>query len=99
VTRLVVVDAVLVALVAAYVARVSRTNRGSHITLFSGHRPPGRGPWAGLAVTAMLFASVSLGTAGYGSGTRVVNFLVFLAVLAAVYGGGAALHNRALDRQ
>jgi len=99
VTRLVVVDAVLLGLGAAYAAWVSRTNRGSRIKLFSGHRPPGRERWAGTAVIAFFLAGVSFGTAGYSPGTRVVNILVFLAALAAVSAGGAALHNRAVDRR
>jgi len=99
VTRLVVVDAVFLGLVAVYAAWVSGTNRGSRIKLFSGHRPPGRERWAGTAVIAFLLAGVSLGRAGYGSGTRAVNFLLFLVALVAVSAGGAAVHNRAVERR
>ncbi len=53
----------------------------------------------GEAVAGVFAGGLVLGSAGYGSGTRVVNFLVFLAALAAVSAGGAAVHNRAVDRR
>jgi len=99
VTRLVVVDAVLLALVAAYVVWVSRTNRGSHVTSFSGPRPPGRARSVRAAVTGVVVAGLLFGTDRYGFGTRLVNALVFFALMAAVYAGGAAVHNRAVDRR
>jgi len=49
VTRLIVVDAVLLAPEAAYTVWVSRTNRGSRINLFSGPRPVGGRVWVGAA--------------------------------------------------
>jgi len=99
VTRLVVVDAVLLALVAAYVAWASRTNRATHVSSFSGRMPPGRARWVRATVTGVAAAGLAVGTDRYGLGTRVVNILVFFALMAAVYAGGAALHNRAVVRQ
>jgi len=99
VTRLVVVDAVLLALVAAYVAWASRTNSGSHVTSFSGPKPQGRARPVRAAVTGVVAGGVVLGSAGYGLGTRLLNILAFFALMSAVYAGGAALHNRALDRR
>lgn len=50
-------------------------------------------------VTGVVAAGLVAGVVKYGLGTRLVNFLVFFALLAAVYVGGAVLHNRALDRR
>jgi len=97
--RLVVVDAVLLAPEAVWVVWVSRINRGSPINLFSGPRPPGRARWMGAAVAGVIHVGLVLGTDGYGFGTRWVNFLVFFAAVTVVVIGGAALHNRALDRR
>ncbi len=98
-TRLVVVDAVLLALEAVYVAWMSRIHRGSRINLFSGPRPPGRARWMGAAAAGLIPVGLVLGSAGYGFGTRWVNFLVFFAAVTVVVVGGAAPHNRALDRR
>ncbi len=68
------------------------------MSLFSGRSLPERVSWVGVAVSAVFFGGLMLGTAGYGLGTSLVNILVFGAALAAVRAGGAALHNRALDR-
>jgi len=99
VIRLVVVDAVFLALVAAYVAWASRTNRGSHVSSFSGPRPAGRARWVRATVTGVVVAGLLFGTDRYGLGTRLVNFLVFFPLMAGVYAGGAALHNRTVDRR
>jgi len=97
VTRL-VVDAVFLGLVAASAAWVSRINRSSAIHLFSG-RSPGWQRSVGAAVGVVVTIGLVLGTAGYGSGTRAVNFLLFLVALVAVSAGGAAVHNRAVERR
>jgi len=99
VTRLVVVNAVLLALGAVYVAWVSRINRGSPISFFTGRSLPGQVSWVGLAITGVFAGGLALGTAGYGLGPSLVNILMFGAALSAVSAGGAALHNRALDRR
>jgi len=100
VTRL-VVDAVLLALEAAYAFWVSRTNRGSPIrNLFFGRRPSaGRERWVGAAVTGVAVTGLLFGTDRCGYGTQWVNVLVFLAALTVVYAGVQAVHNRAVDRR
>jgi len=99
VSRLVVVDAVFLALVVAYAVWVSRTNRGSPIHLFSGRGLPARDRWVGGAVGVVVTIGLVLGTAGYGSGTRTVNWLVFLVAIVAARVGVQAVHNRAVDRR
>jgi hypothetical protein len=99
VLRLVVADAVLLAVGAVYAAWVSRINRGSRINLFSGRTPPGRARSVGAAVAGVFAGGVVLGSAGYGFGTRWVNLLVFFAALSALFVGVQAVHNRAVDRR
>jgi len=77
VTRLVVVDAVLLALVAAYAVWVSRTNRGSHVNLFSGHRLRGREHRVGRVVAGVIPGGFVFGTARYDPGTRLLNIPCF----------------------
>jgi len=98
VTRLVVVDAVLLALVVASVAWVSRVSRGSRINLFNGRSPGWQRP-VGAAVGVVVTIGLVLGTAGYGSETRAVNFLTFLLAYVVVVVGGQVVHNRAVDRR
>jgi len=75
-------------------------NRGSRIKNFlTGLAPAGRERWVGRAVTAVVIGGLFLGAAGHGLGTRLVNILVFFALMAAVYAAGAALHNRAVARR
>jgi len=50
-------------------------------------------------VAVVVSGGLGLGTAGYGPRARVVNILVFLAALAAVSAGAAAVQARAVDRQ
>ncbi len=97
--RLVVVDVVLLALEAAYVAWVSRDNCGSPINFFSGRSLPARDRWVGTAVAVAVVVGLVFGTAAYSAGTRAVNFLVFLVVVTAVVVGVQLVHNRAVDRR
>jgi len=99
VTRLVVLNVVLLALEAAYVAWVSRVERGSRINLFVGRRPAGRERWVGAAVYGVVLAGLLFGTDSYGWGTRWVNLLVFVAALSALSLGVQLVHNRAVARR
>jgi len=99
VTRLVVVDAVLLVLGATHTAWLSRINRGSQMKLFRWRTPPGRERWVGGAVSLVSVGGLVVGTEGYGFGTRMVNLLMFIAALLVVDAGAAALHNRAVDRR
>jgi len=99
VTRLVVIDAVPLALVAAHVVWASRTNRGSHVSSFSGPGPAGRARWVRPTVTGVIVTGLLPGTNKYGLGTQLVNLLVFLGAVAAVCAHLQAVHNRALDRR
>jgi len=98
VLRLVVADAVLLAVGAVYAAWVARINRGSRIHLF-GRTPPGRPRSVGAAVAGVFAGGVVLGSAGYGFGTRWVNLLVFFVALSALFALVQAVHNRAVDRR
>ncbi len=100
-TRLVVIDAVLLALMAAYAVWVSRINRGSpNRNLFFGRRrSAGRERWVGAVVVGVVGGALLFGTDRYGYGTQWVNLLVFLAAVTAEYAGVQAVHNRALDRR
>lgn len=97
--RLVAVDAGLLVLGTVYVAWVSRLDRNMPMSLLVGRSPPGRSTRVGVAVTAVFAGGLLLGTAGYGLVTSLVNILVFFAAFSLVSAGGAALHNRALDRR
>jgi len=99
VTRLVVLDAVLLAVEAANVAWVSRVERGSRINLFFGRRPAVRERWVGAAVYGVVLAGLLFGTDRYGWGTRWVNLLVFLAALSALSLGVQLVHNRTVGRR
>jgi len=99
VTRLVAVDAGLLLLGAVYVVWVSRLDRDVPMSFLVARSLPGRLAWVGTAVSAVFFGGLMLGTAGYGLGTSLVNIFVFFAVFLVVSAGGAALHNRALDRR
>ncbi len=99
VARLVAVDAGLLVLGAVYVAWVSRLDRNVPMSFLVGRSLPARLSWVGVAVSAVFVGGLLLGTAGYGLVTSLVNIFVFFAVLLLVSAGGAALHNRALDRR
>jgi len=99
VARLVTVDAGLLVLGAVYVAWVSRLDRNMPMSFLVARSLPGRLTWVGVAVSAVFFGGLMLGTAGDGLVTSLVNILVFFAVFLLVSAGGAALHNRALDRR
>jgi len=99
VTRLVIVDAVLLVLGAVYTVWLSRINCGSQMKLFRWRTPSGRERRVGRAVNLVSVGGLVLGTESYGFGTRMVNLLVFIAALLAVDAGGAVLHNRAVDRR
>ncbi len=99
VSRLVFVDAVLLALGAVYLAWVSRLDRNAPMSFVVARSLPGRLSWVGVAVSAVFFGGLMLGTAGYGLVTSLVNIVVFFAGFLLLSAGGAALHNRALDRR
>jgi len=99
VTRLVIGDAVLLAVGAVYAAWISRINRGSRINLFSGRTPSGRERSVGAAVAGVFAGGVVLVSAGYGFGIRWANLPVFFAALSVLFLGFQAVHNRALDQR
>jgi hypothetical protein len=78
---------------------VSRLDRNVPMSFLVARSLPGRLTWVGVAVSAVFAGGLLLGTAGDGLGTRLLNILVFFAVFLLSSAGGAALHNRALDRR
>jgi len=99
VTRLVVVDAVVLAVFAVYAVWVSRIHRGSRINLLGGRTPPGRERWVGIAITGVVPGGLLFGTDGYGWGTRWVSLVVLFAAGSALSAGVQFVHNRSLDRR
>jgi len=99
VTRLVILDLVLLAAEAAYVAWVSWVNRGLHIKSFSGRSLSVRDRWFGTAVAGVVVIALVIGTNRYGFWTKLVNAVIFITASSALDAGGVALHNRTRARR
>jgi hypothetical protein len=100
VTRLVVIDAVLLALVAAYVVWVAWIYRGSPVRkLFLEWGDMGRERWAGVAVAVVVAVGLLFDTGRYSLGILWVNLLVVLAATVAVRVGVQAIDNRIRARR
>lgn len=98
-TRLVVVDAVVLAVFAVYAVWVSRIHSGSRINLLRGRTPAGRERWAGTAIAGLVPGGLLFGSDGYGWGTRWVNPLVLFGALMVVVAVVQIVHNRTRARR